>query len=126
MPSACCWQCLAAQTPCLPASLHTTGPGHPAGGAFPLWLAPVQCRVLPITDGVADYAHAVAARMREAGIRVEVAGGECAAAMASTACQAAWLALLADALWQVLHAHLLRHGITCCADAGLPAGQSLQ
>ena len=46
-----------------------------AAGAFPLWLAPVQARILPVTDAVAGYASEVAAQMRAAGIRVEVASG---------------------------------------------------
>ena len=41
-------------------------------GAFPLWLAPVQIQVLPIADRHFDYAGAVAARLKEAGFRVEV------------------------------------------------------
>ncbi|HZB44868.1 MAG TPA: threonine--tRNA ligase, partial [Pyrinomonadaceae bacterium] len=41
-------------------------------GAFPLWLAPVQAAVLPITDRVNDYAEHVARGLREAGLRVEV------------------------------------------------------
>ena len=45
------------------------------GGAFPLWLAPVQCKILPVTDAVLDYAQEVAAKMREAGIRVQVESG---------------------------------------------------
>jgi threonyl-tRNA synthetase len=40
-------------------------------GAFPLWLAPVQTVVLPITDRVNDYAQTVAQELREAGLRVE-------------------------------------------------------
>jgi threonyl-tRNA synthetase len=40
-------------------------------GAFPLWLAPVQAIVLPITDRVNDYAARVAHALREAGLRVE-------------------------------------------------------
>ena len=40
-------------------------------GAFPLWLAPVQVAVLPITDRVNDYAHEVAGALRAAGLRVE-------------------------------------------------------
>jgi threonyl-tRNA synthetase len=40
-------------------------------GAFPLWLAPVQATVLPITDRVNDYAEQVARSLREAGLRVE-------------------------------------------------------
>jgi len=42
------------------------------GGAFPLWLAPVQARVLPITDELNDYAHEVAAKLRVGGLRAEV------------------------------------------------------
>ena len=40
-------------------------------GAFPLWLAPVQVVVLPITDRINEYAQSVAAELREAGFRVE-------------------------------------------------------
>jgi threonyl-tRNA synthetase len=40
-------------------------------GAFPLWLAPVQAAVLPITDRANDYAEGVARALREAGLRVE-------------------------------------------------------
>lgn len=40
-------------------------------GAFPLWLAPVQVTVLPITDRINDYADQVAAELRNAGFRVE-------------------------------------------------------
>ncbi|HZH30726.1 MAG TPA: threonine--tRNA ligase [Pyrinomonadaceae bacterium] len=41
------------------------------GGAFPLWLAPLQVAVLPITDRINEYAEAVARELREAGLRVE-------------------------------------------------------
>ncbi len=41
-------------------------------GAFPVWLAPVQVKVLPIADRHQEYAHAVAARLKAAGVRVEV------------------------------------------------------
>jgi threonyl-tRNA synthetase len=41
-------------------------------GAFPLWLAPVQVAVLPITDRVNEYAEKVAAELRGANLRVEV------------------------------------------------------
>ena len=40
-------------------------------GAFPLWLAPVQVEVLPITDRVNEYAERVAAELKQAGLRVE-------------------------------------------------------
>ena len=42
------------------------------GGDFPLWLAPVQARVLPVSDRHAPYAEAVRALLREHGLRVEV------------------------------------------------------
>ncbi|MDR1194271.1 MAG: threonine--tRNA ligase, partial [Peptococcaceae bacterium] len=42
------------------------------GGAFPTWLAPVQVKVLPITERQHKYAVYLAADLREAGIRVEV------------------------------------------------------
>ncbi len=41
-------------------------------GAFPLWLAPVQAVVLPITDRTLDYARDVAKQLTGAGLRVEV------------------------------------------------------
>jgi len=41
-------------------------------GAFPMWLAPVQIAVLPITDRINDYAGQVAQQLRDAGLRVEV------------------------------------------------------
>lgn len=40
-------------------------------GAFPLWLAPVQVKVLPITDHQHDFARAVTEKFKEAGIRAE-------------------------------------------------------
>ena len=42
------------------------------GGAFPLWLAPVQAIAVPIADRHGDYAETVATRLRDAGLRVEV------------------------------------------------------
>ncbi len=41
-------------------------------GAFPLWLAPVQARVLPLADRHLDYSRGVVARMEAAGLRVEL------------------------------------------------------
>ncbi|MEW6272482.1 MAG: threonine--tRNA ligase [Thermodesulfobacteriota bacterium] len=41
-------------------------------GALPLWLAPVQVRVLSVTDRVAEYAHRIGSRLEAAGVRVEV------------------------------------------------------
>jgi threonyl-tRNA synthetase len=40
-------------------------------GAFPLWLAPVQVVVMPITDRAQDYAQSVADSLTGAGLRVE-------------------------------------------------------
>lgn len=40
-------------------------------GAMPLWLAPVQAVVMNISEGQADYAAEVAAKLRKAGFRVE-------------------------------------------------------
>ena len=40
-------------------------------GAFPTWLAPVQVKVMPITDRAADYAKSVAAKLDAAKVRVE-------------------------------------------------------
>jgi threonyl-tRNA synthetase len=40
-------------------------------GAFPMWLAPVQVAVLPITDRVNDYAETIARELTAAGLRVE-------------------------------------------------------
>ena len=40
-------------------------------GAFPLWLAPVQARVMNITDDQAEYARQVADRLTQDGFRVE-------------------------------------------------------
>ncbi|MBR0197506.1 MAG: threonine--tRNA ligase [Kiritimatiellae bacterium] len=41
-------------------------------GAFPLWLAPEQIRILPVSDKALDYAGRVQNSLREAGFRVEV------------------------------------------------------
>ncbi len=41
-------------------------------GAFPAWLAPVQVKVLPVTDRAAEYADQVAAQLDRQGFRVEV------------------------------------------------------
>ena len=40
-------------------------------GAFPLWLNPVQVKVLPVTERAHDYAAKIAAQLDAAGIRVE-------------------------------------------------------
>ena len=41
-------------------------------GAFPLWLAPTQVVVATITNDAEDFAHEAAAKLRAAGLRVEV------------------------------------------------------
>ena len=41
-------------------------------GAFPTWLAPVQVKVLPISEKYMDYAKSVQKKLDEAGIRVEL------------------------------------------------------
>jgi threonyl-tRNA synthetase len=40
-------------------------------GAFPMWLAPVQVAVLPITDRINEYAGSIASQLRAQGLRVE-------------------------------------------------------
>jgi threonyl-tRNA synthetase len=40
-------------------------------GAFPMWLAPVQVMVLPITDRINEYAQGVAGELKSMGMRVE-------------------------------------------------------
>jgi threonyl-tRNA synthetase len=42
------------------------------GGAFPLWLAPVQVKILAVSDKDADYAYNVKAVLDQAGMRTEV------------------------------------------------------
>jgi len=41
-------------------------------GAFPVWIAPVQAKVLSISEKYNNYAHETGARLRAAGIRVEI------------------------------------------------------
>ncbi|HCI82381.1 MAG TPA: threonine--tRNA ligase, partial [Ktedonobacter sp.] len=41
-------------------------------GAFPVWLAPVQAMIIPISDRHQEYAHKVLAELKAAGIRAEV------------------------------------------------------
>ncbi|KAI5660694.1 hypothetical protein M9H77_20017 [Catharanthus roseus] len=45
-------------------------------GDFPLWLSPIQTRILPVTDAQLEYCEKVAMRLKDAGIRVEVCSGE--------------------------------------------------
>jgi threonyl-tRNA synthetase len=46
---------------------------HTAGD-FPLWLAPVQAAVLPITDRTLGYARKVEERLQQAGVRAVLDG----------------------------------------------------
>jgi threonyl-tRNA synthetase len=41
-------------------------------GKFPAWLAPVQVKVLPISDKFLDYAKTVSQKLKKADIRAEV------------------------------------------------------
>ena len=41
-------------------------------GAFPLWLAPVQVMLVPISENQAEYAHQVCQKLLQVGIRAEV------------------------------------------------------
>lgn len=41
-------------------------------GKFPVWLAPVQVKVLPISDKFMDYSNEVLNKLRKAGIRCEI------------------------------------------------------
>jgi len=45
------------------------------GGAFPLWLAPVQLMMIPVADRHIPYANEVAEKLKAAGFRVEVDAG---------------------------------------------------
>jgi threonyl-tRNA synthetase len=45
-------------------------------GAFPLWLAPEQVRVLPVSEKVSGYAKEVVLQLRQAGLRVELDGSD--------------------------------------------------
>ena len=42
------------------------------GGAFPVWLMPVQAKIIPIADRHVDFAYEVAQQLKTNGIRVEV------------------------------------------------------
>ena len=42
------------------------------GGAFPVWLAPVQVMVIPVADRHLDYARKLEAELKSEGVRVEV------------------------------------------------------
>jgi threonyl-tRNA synthetase len=45
-----------------------------SGGNFPTWLAPVQVKVLPVSDGFIPNAEDIGRRLMDAGLRVEVDG----------------------------------------------------
>lgn len=42
------------------------------GGAFPVWLAPVQVAVIPVSEKVAEYAEEVAKKLKAQGVRIEL------------------------------------------------------
>jgi len=42
------------------------------GGAFPVWLSPVQAIIIPIADRHLDYAHELAGEIEQGGVRVQV------------------------------------------------------
>ncbi|MEE9365120.1 MAG: His/Gly/Thr/Pro-type tRNA ligase C-terminal domain-containing protein, partial [Dehalococcoidales bacterium] len=42
------------------------------GGAFPVWLAPVQVRVIPVADRHLDYARQIETDLKNEGIRADV------------------------------------------------------
>ncbi|MCX6726281.1 MAG: threonine--tRNA ligase [Candidatus Shapirobacteria bacterium] len=41
-------------------------------GAFPVWLSPVQAKLIPITDAQHEYANKILAQLKEQGIRAEI------------------------------------------------------
>lgn len=45
-------------------------------GAFPCWLAPVQCRLLPVNTASEQFCRDLVQRMKRAGIRAQIAVGE--------------------------------------------------
>ncbi|KAL8261030.1 hypothetical protein R6Q59_025079 [Mikania micrantha] len=45
-------------------------------GDFPLWLSPIQARILPVTDTQLEYCKDVTEKMKASGIRVELCTGE--------------------------------------------------
>ena len=69
-------------TPHRPVMIHRAPLGSPErfvgiliehfAGAFPLWLAPVQVAVLPVSEKFGDYAAKVTGELRAAGLRVEM------------------------------------------------------
>ncbi|OMO94365.1 hypothetical protein CCACVL1_06040 [Corchorus capsularis] len=45
-------------------------------GDFPLWLSPIQARILPVTDAQLDFCNEVTRKLKASGIRAEVCHGE--------------------------------------------------
>ncbi|MGK7886892.1 MAG: His/Gly/Thr/Pro-type tRNA ligase C-terminal domain-containing protein, partial [Crocosphaera sp.] len=41
-------------------------------GDFPLWLAPIQLRLLPVSEAQREYGETIVATLKEAGYRVEI------------------------------------------------------
>jgi threonyl-tRNA synthetase len=46
------------------------------GGAFPVWLSPIQARLIPVADRHVPYLRDVAAKLLEAGLRADVDDGK--------------------------------------------------
>lgn len=44
------------------------------GGAFPVWISPVQVKILTISEKHTEYAAGICAKMKEAGLRIELDG----------------------------------------------------
>ena len=45
------------------------------GGAFPLWIAPIQFQIIPVAEKFNDYAFQVASKLKKADFRVKVDEG---------------------------------------------------
>ena len=45
-------------------------------GAFPTWLAPVQARVLPVSDEHTAYAESLSSRLTDAGFRADLVAAD--------------------------------------------------
>ncbi|KAI6697592.1 hypothetical protein NL676_017711 [Syzygium grande] len=45
-------------------------------GDFPLWLSPIQARILPVTDNQLEFCNEVTRKLKENGVRAEVCHGE--------------------------------------------------
>ena len=42
------------------------------GGAFPTWIAPIQVKIIPITDNQQEYAESILSSLKEIGVRVQI------------------------------------------------------